>query len=313
MSWALALGSLALVGFAAPFANELRKPRITDAVRARAPGQFAQLSQGVTHYRWHGDRAQGPVAVCVHGLTTPSIAWDGVAEGLVAQGYRVLVYDLFGRGYSDRPAAPQDAAFFLRQLEELIRHEGLKGDITLFGYSMGGAIAASYAARTPQMVKRLVLVAPAGMGHDLGKVEGVCTRVPVLGDWLFRLVFPARHRAGAWALREGEGGPVAVTDAQAEQPDWRGYVPAVLSSMRGMLAHTLEHEHRTIARQGVPVLAIWATRDASIPLSSMGVLTAWNRAAEQEQVEGATHWLPLTQPEEVVAAYRRSVQRQAGR
>ena len=112
-----------------------------DAARAAAPGRIARLSQGATHYTWTGPE-NGPVAVCVHGLTTPLQAWDGIAARLAEAGYRVLAYDLYGRGYSDRPGGTQDSAFFLRQLDDLLADQGIAGDITLLGYSMGGAIAA---------------------------------------------------------------------------------------------------------------------------------------------------------------------------
>jgi pimeloyl-ACP methyl ester carboxylesterase len=125
---ALALGLLA----AAPFLREMSKSEMDDTARRHAPGAFATLSRGVTHYRWMG-AARGPVAVCVHGLTTPSFVWYGIAQGLGAIGFRVLIYDLYGRGYSDRPDGPQDSAFFVTQLEDLLEDQGVDGDITLLG------------------------------------------------------------------------------------------------------------------------------------------------------------------------------------
>ena len=94
-----------------PFADEWRRKPMNAAARTVARGDFADLSQGRTCYRWTGP-LRGPVAVCVHGLTTPSQVWDSIAEGLAAQGFRVLTYDLYGRGFSDRPPGRQDAGFF---------------------------------------------------------------------------------------------------------------------------------------------------------------------------------------------------------
>lgn len=299
----LVAAALAAAGLA-PFVREWRKPAMTDARRADAPGALARLSQGATHYRWYGAAGDGPVAVCVHGLTTPSFVWDALAEELAAQGWRVLVYDLYGRGCSDRPPGPQTRAFFLEQLEEIIRHEGIRGDITLIGYSMGGAIATCYASKNPHMLRRLVLIAPAGMGQVAGRFDRFCAGVPVLGDWLFRLGFPRRHRRGAAALHRNEGVPAGVAAAQAAELDSRGFVPAVLSSRRGMLSEVLEGDHRAIAAARLPVLAIWATADAVIPIANMGRLTAWNRAAHQVQIEGASHWVPLTHPRDIARALR---------
>ena len=127
-----------LAVFAAfPLGIEARRKPMSAAARQDASGDFVTLSQGVTHYEWLGP-ARGPVAVCVHGLTTPSFVWRGLARGLARMGFRVLIYDLYGRGYSDRVQGRQDRVFFLRQLNDLLADQQVNGDITLVGYSMGG-------------------------------------------------------------------------------------------------------------------------------------------------------------------------------
>ena len=98
----LLLVSVAGVAFW-PFYQESRRPRMNEATRRAAPGAFAELPRGQTHYQWLG-AARGPVAVCVHGLTTPSFVWGPIAAGLGRLGFRVLVYDLYGRGLFGPPA-----------------------------------------------------------------------------------------------------------------------------------------------------------------------------------------------------------------
>lgn len=304
MMWALLIVVVLGLGVAlAPFLQERRRPGIDDTARAQATGSFAELSQGTTHYQWFGG-VRGPVAVCVHGLTTPGFVWHQIAQDLAQLGYRVLVYDLYGRGLSDRPEGKQDDTFFVRQLEDLLAHEKISDDITLFGYSMGGAIATCYAAKHPDQIRQLVLVAPAGFGgfptgfyramRDMGRV----------GDWLAHAVFPRRLRASAQTLGANHPDLTEIAEGQAAQVDLRGFIPAVVSSLRYVLRDMREHEHRKLSRVDVPVLSIWATEDEAIPLSGMGNLTRWNRIAVQMQVEGASHWLPLTHPKEVVAAFR---------
>lgn len=82
----------------APTVAEVLRPRMGPSARQSAPGEFAELSRGVTHYQWLGPEG-GPLVVCVHGLTTPSFVWEGIAPRLAEAGYRVLTYDLYGRGY----------------------------------------------------------------------------------------------------------------------------------------------------------------------------------------------------------------------
>lgn len=300
MNWLLVPAALAVIAIW-PFLREAtRKPMDADA-RRDAPGEFVQLSQGLTHYRWIGP-ARGPVAVCVHGLTTPSLVWEAVAQGLGRMGYRVLVYDLYGRGYSDRVAGVQDQDFFIRQLDDLLEAQGLGDDLTLLGYSMGGAIVSAFTARHPERVRRVILLAPAGMGHDLGRLAKFTRDTPLLGDWLMLLRYPAAHRKGTEAERTLPTEVAGIVDYQQAELSKRGFVPAVLASLRGILPRPLEEAHRSISREDIPVLAIWGRDDTVIPISAMGRLAQWNRAARHEVIEGAGHGLTYTHASAVISA-----------
>lgn len=303
MIWLGLLGLVLAVLAAAPFLREMSRPEMDATARRHAPGEFATLSRGITHYRWMG-ATRGPVAVCVHGLTTPSFVWQGVAQGLGAMGFRVLVYDLYGRGYSDRPDGPQDSAFFVTQLEDLLEDQGLGGDITLLGYSMGGAIATAFAALYPERLRQIVMIAPAGLGHDLGPVAQVVAKGNAFSRWLMRAVFPRVFHKGTEAERDLPSSVEGIVDLQQDELRYRGFVPAIERSMSGMLSEDLAEAHGDIAEAGVPVLAIWGREDEIIPLSAMGRLAQINRNARQEVIEGAGHGLPYTHTEEVLHAMR---------
>ena len=300
MTWAILL-VLAAVAAVPVLRERMRKP-MDATVRRAAEGSFADLSQGLTHYDWLGP-AQGPVAVCVHGLTTPSFVWRGLAR----LGYRVLIYDLYGRGYSDRPRGRQDAAFFLRQLDDLLADQRVTGAVTLLGYSMGGAIATAFAARSPNKVRQLVLLASAGMsGHAVGLGRFVI-RTPVIGDLLMYTLYPRRHRHGAEADRGLPNSVEQIVDRQLTELDYRGFVPAVLASMRGILGRPLEAEHRAIHRAHVPVLAIWGRADDVIALSAMGTLAEWSRTAQQEIIGDAGHGLIYSHTDAVLATIQETL------
>lgn len=301
MSWII-WGLIALV-VAAPFLRERMRKPMDEAARAGAPGEFVELSRGVTHFRWYGG-ARGPVAVCVHGLTTPSFVWGPIAQGLVLMGFRVLTYDLYGRGYSDRPSGPQDEAFFITQLEELLESQGVKDDFTLLGYSMGGAIATAFAALHPSRLRRLVLLAPGGLGHDLGPIAQMVVNRPWLGTWIFYASYARSYRRATEAERGVETTVENIVDLQQAELDYRGFLPAVLRSMRGILDETQEAEHRDICAEAVPTLAIWGRKDEVIPITGMGRLAEWNREARQEVIEGAGHALAYTHTDDVLKAIR---------
>lgn len=296
MIWVAVLVALG----AAPFVLERRKPDMTPELRDASDGQFAMLSDGHTHFRWHGPK-EGPVLVCIHGLTTPSYVWDPLLPGLTAAGFRVLTYDLYGRGLSDRPNGTQTRSFFIRQLRDLLDHLGVEGRFSVLGYSMGGSIATIFAAEEPGRIERVLLLAPAGVAHTPPPLTTLMRRVPFLGDWLMLTTgaLSARHQT----LQSGVPEPYATW--LAAEPRRRGYLPAVLSSLRNLLSETLEEEHRAIATAGLPIAVVWAEKDTVIPFSARGQLTEWNDAVRHASVPQRGHAFVMSHPDEALRALQR--------
>ncbi|KIC22049.1 alpha/beta fold hydrolase [Leisingera sp. ANG-Vp] len=308
MSWFVLLSAVVLILIFAPLLRErLRKPMDAKA-RQTAPGEFAQLSGGLTHYRWSGP-LRGPVAVCVHGLTTPSFVWDGVAKGLAAMGYRVLSYDLYGRGYSDRPAGLQDRAFFLAQLEELLEDQKVGEDFTLIGYSMGGAIATAFASAHPERVREIILLAPAGFGSSPDRLTRAVRQLPGVGDWLMQAVYPVLHIRGTNAERKLPSSVPGIAGLQQQELAYRGFIPAVLASLRGILNEDFTADHRRLHQAGVPVLAVWGQEDTVIPPNTAGRIAEHARSIRQEEIAGAGHGLPYTHTDQVLEIISRNHRR----
>jgi pimeloyl-ACP methyl ester carboxylesterase len=214
----------------------------------------------------------------------------------------VLTYDLYGRGQSDRARGLQDRAFFLRQLDELLADQKIDGAFLLLGYSMGGAIVTTFAARSPERVQRLVLVASAGLGEGLTGMGRFIARTPVIGDWLMQAMYPRMHRQGTEAERSLTTALEGTIDLQQQELKKRGFIPAVLSSLRGLLSENLHADHETIHKAGVPVLAIWGGDDTLIGEDAWNRLTHLNPKAQQQVVDGAGHGLPYTHADDVLAA-----------
>lgn len=304
MVWFLVVLGVAVGVYVAvrPFVIERRRPAIGPTERHGAKGEFIQLSQGVTHCRWGGS-ARGPAAIVVHGLTTPMVSTETLAEALGRLGYRVLMYDLYGRGLSDAPAGRQDRAFFLRQLSDLCTYYGLTEEITIAGYSMGGGIATAFATEFPHSVKQVILVATSGVRTTESRFSRFCRQVPWLGDWA-HAQFAHDLMLRSMPERGETPGIDRVLRAQRNALGRRGYLPAILSSRRGMLAEDQEGDHRKLWRQGIPVVAIWAGQDPIIPLRAVGLMGLWNRDARQDVIEDADHGLPYTHGPQVVDALR---------
>ena len=173
-----------------------------------------------------------------------------MAKGLAALGYRVLTYDLYGRGYSDRPPGLQDRAFFLSQLEELLEDQEVEDDFTLLGYSMGGAIATAFASAHPGRVRGLILLASAGFGGSPGRLTRLIRQVPLLGNWLMLALYPSMHIRGTEAERDLPGSVPGIAGLQQRELAFRGFVPAVLSSLRGILNDNFDRRPPAAAPEG---------------------------------------------------------------
>jgi pimeloyl-ACP methyl ester carboxylesterase len=102
----------------------------------------------------------GPVLLFIHGLGSYSPAWKQNLAGLQDK-YRCIAIDLPGYGKSSKGAYEGSMTSFARMVGAFISAKGLK-DVTVVGHSMGGQIAMTLALTQPEMVKQLVLAAPAG-------------------------------------------------------------------------------------------------------------------------------------------------------
>ncbi|KIK00540.1 hypothetical protein K443DRAFT_679111 [Laccaria amethystina LaAM-08-1] len=125
-------------------------------------GGYATFPYGRVRY-WVMGPETGEKVVLIHGLSIPAIIWKEIAPKLASRGYRVLLYDLYGRGYSDAPQMTYDPNLYTIQLALLMQH--LRWDkAAIVGVSMGGGIAAAFTAQFPHLVNdKVVLIASAGL------------------------------------------------------------------------------------------------------------------------------------------------------
>ena len=136
----------------------------------------------------------GDRLVLIHGLATTRRIWSPVVAPL-SRTREVVTLDLPGFGDS----APAGPGFELEAVAERVARglaaQGVNGPLDLVGHSLGGAIALSLAALRPRLVRRLVLVAPAGLHRRPPAPLGSWTlkpAIPPVEAW-----FAARHRAVA--------------------------------------------------------------------------------------------------------------------
>src|SRR5689334_3715981 len=111
--------SAVLAGTLLQVAFDRERKTLDAAARATVSSKFARLSDGTTEYQLDGPN-DGRVVVLLSGASVPFYIWDSTAAALAGAGYRVLRYNYYGRGFSDRPALRYDLATYDRQLSELL-------------------------------------------------------------------------------------------------------------------------------------------------------------------------------------------------
>ncbi|KAG1142180.1 hypothetical protein G6F37_006816 [Rhizopus arrhizus] len=146
-------------------------------------GTFLQLPAGTMHYWMFGNK-KGSRVVLIHGISTGSSCYDKLARELAESGHHVLVYDLYGRGYSDAPHTFYDESLYTSQLALLLHKVGWE-KASVVGVSLGGGIATSFTAFYPEMVDKLVLIAPTGFmePEDMPFISKV-VRLPIISHFL---------------------------------------------------------------------------------------------------------------------------------
>jgi pimeloyl-ACP methyl ester carboxylesterase len=291
--------SLLLVGvFAYGIARSGSKP-LDQAARDQLGGDYLQTVQGVLSYTQQGP-ADAPVIILVHGFSTPKFVWEQVTPILLAAGYQLITYDHLGRGFSDRPNVPYDAALYRSELAGLIRGLELATPLTLVGYSMGGANVVDFAAANPAQIKQLLLIAPAGYMRNAESLSPLI--MPLLGEWL-TTVFGKQYARGA-LKSEIEAGlaPTDMLDKFNQQAAYSGYTDALLSTLRHFPMGDLADRYRIVGKTDIPVTAIWGTADKIVPYEGAALMAKDVGQLKLITLPDGNHNITYARAEEVAAA-----------
>ncbi len=272
---------------------------LDNAARARAPGQFVMLEDGLTHFEVAGADSGRPV-VFAAGFSVPAYIWDPLYSMLADSGFRVIRYDYFGRGWSDRPEREYTQDFYVRQLTQLLDSLGIRGPVDLAGLSFGGAAITSFADRHPERIGSLIFVDPSFVAPARPR---------------------SRHRSAlAWNLHMvfGGGTDEMATGQMADflhpenYPDWvtryreqqrfRGTRAAIRASHLGIATSENQMPQlRRIGASGRPVLLVWGRQDRIVPIAGSDSVIAAIPQTVFVPVDSAGHLPHIEQPDAVVA------------
>ena len=270
---------------------------LDEQTRHELPGSFIALPDGVTHYELAGP-AGAAVVMLVHGLSVPAYIWDPTFTALSQAGLRVLRYDLYGRGFSDRPDAVYNLELFVRQLTDLLDALEISPPVGLAGLSMGGPIAARFTAQFPGRVNKFCLIDPAGF-IDWRPLPIRLLRIPIVGELLMKYFgeqFVVNGQAGDFyrPLRFPDYGERA-----RPQMRYQGYQRALLSTLRKGPLNDLSALYQQVGKLDIPVLLVWGKEDQTFPFELSRKAPTIIPQAELLAVDEAGHIPHYERPEQV--------------
>ena len=241
---------------------------------------------------------QAPVIVMMPGWGCTAYTFRRNIPALVAGGWRVIVIEPPGQGYSDKP--PSSDAYSLASLArttlELFDQLGLDGP-TIIGQSLGGRVALQIAAETPDRVSRLVLWSPIGFGCS--QIVHAGSVLPAsMAPLLERVVGPTLVRLGL-RIVYGRGHPPTAEDVReyAAPLETDGYVRSQLHLLRNVQWGAADDE--LLARLTLPVLVVTGTSDPLIPWKCVRDCVPALPNSRLHAVRGAGHAANETHSDEV--------------
>jgi non-heme chloroperoxidase len=258
----------------------------------QTPG-FIRTGDGAALF--YRDWGAGKPIVFVASWALPSESWSYQMMALVEQGFRCIAYDRRGHGRSSDPGRGYDFDTLADDLAAVLDALDLH-DVTLVGFSMGGAEIVRYVTRHgTARIGRLVSIAPT---------TPLVMRRPDNPQGFDEAVLEDLHRAfeqdfPQWV--EENARPFVLPETSQATLEWvkgmalQTSLKAVIDCHRMLVREDFREELRAI---DLPVLVIQGDADISSPMNLAGRPTAeLIPGAWLEIYQGAPHGLFITHRE----------------
>lgn len=252
-------------------------------------GSYAHLSNGMNlHYlEFCPTNANAPTVIFIHGSGPGASGYSNFkqnTEAFLQAGYRAIVIDIPGYGYTSKPTdAIYSLDFFTQYLDEFMIHKNISNAI-LVGNSLGGAIAIGYALEHPDKVSHLILMAAGGVEEReiYFATQGIQAMVKypmgspeftkeVLGELLKLLVFNPKHITEQLVNERWE-----ILQMQNSQ---------VLASMQ------IPNLSDRLPEISVPILGFWGYHDKFCPISGAHTIISQCDDARMNMLSQCGHWV----------------------
>ena len=259
-----------------------------------------QLPQGTIRYREAGE---GKPVVFVHGYLVDHRLWDGVVDNLSSR-YRCIAPDWPLAAH--RVAMNRDADLSPPGIAKLIADFLTKlelDDVTIVGNDSGGAISQVLVTSHPERIGRLVLTnCDTHENFPPGPFKAMPPLAKLPGGMLllsapFRIEAVARYAFKPFAKTKIPDELVAswMEPAKTDRAVLRdaGKVTAGMNKR-----HTLAAAEK-LRSSDLPIRLLWAPGDKYFPISYAERLAGEARNASIEQIQDASTFVALDQPQRV--------------
>ena len=194
--------------------------------------------------------------ILVHGLGASAERWSRAIPYFEKE-YHLIVPDLIGFGYSDKPVVDYTTDFFSDFLKKFLDSVGIEKP-NIIGSSLGGQVTAEYASKNKN-IKKLTLVSPSGVMKQ---------STPALDAYIMAALYPNEANAkNAFEMMEGSGLEVdaSIVEGFIERMKLPNAKMAFMSTILGLKnAEMITNKLQSI---NVPTLIVWGSADPVIPIN----------------------------------------------
>jgi pimeloyl-ACP methyl ester carboxylesterase len=195
--------------------------------------------------------------VLIHGLGASSERWQYVLP-LLSTDFHVVVPDLIGFGYSDKPMVDYTIDFLSNFLENFLIALDIE-HASIIGSSLGGQIAAEYTSSHSESVEKLVLVSPSGIMKQ---------STFALDAYIMAALYPNSQSAkNAFEIMDGSGKqiPLEIINGFVTRMKLPNAKFAFMSTLLGLKNSDIITEK--LKNISSPTLVIWGSNDPVIPVN----------------------------------------------
>lgn len=227
--------------------------------------------------------------ILLHGLGGYAERWSNIIP-ILAKKFHLFVPDMIGYGHSDKPTADYTPEYFTKFVFDFMDSLGIKNTY-MVGTSLGGQVVIECAATQSPIIKKIILISPAGIMRK---------STPVLDAYTMAALYPTKESVkNAYQMMIGQGKQVSEISIERflnnmSKPNAK---MVFLSTLLGL--KNAPDIFEKLEKISVPTLLIWGKEDKLIPYEYSQKFVASINNCKFIPMEGCGHSPYVEDPEKL--------------